>query len=439
MASISTANQSFRAKAELIFDYNENSKENRIEINQQFVHFISIKDDYINNVLPIIYASISVEDSLFSKIHRYKDSAKFILTMYKYVYNTTNPIEKKMFSKSFSYIPSTSEANPRESLDEATEGGRDSYKKITLGLVSDTMTDQLRQEFNGVYKSTDQSSLITLAMEGLSSPIIEKIDSNKKYDQIIIPPLNTRYRLLKFLYADSPFYDTGFRFYMDFNKTYLLSNKGRKISAADGQPDEILFNIVDLIDPAVAEEGMTITDNYYYMNLIPTAIDMIENNALEKTTNKVITVDEDGNTADMDLDLGDESDVKPKVTYSRTLATDAVKNEIEMKRMMISLSKLNIDPTILTPNKLITIRNYADNSNFNGTYMLYNKQQIYMNINGEFTIQVFATLKKVGKLNKPMLNPKTGEKTYIKTTNKAVKSTSRRKTTASKNAYTNRA
>lgn len=430
MAKIATTNQVYRARAELVFDYNENNKNNQIPIGNQFIHFISITDDYINNVLPIIYVSISAEDSLYKKIHKYKESAKFILTMYKYIYNSKSKLTKKMFTKSFSYIPSTTEANPWESVNKSAESGRDSYRKVTLGLVSNTMTDQLRQEFNGVYKSTDQSSLITLAMEGLNSPIIEKIDSNKKYDQIIIPPLNTRYRLLKFLYADSPFYDTGFRFYMDFNKTYLLSNKGRKISAADGQPDEILFNIVDLIDPAVAEEGMTITDNYYYMNLIPTAIDMIENNALEKTTNKVITVDEDGNTADMDLDLGDDSDVKSKVTYSRTLATDAVKNEIEMKRMMVSLSKLNVDPTILTPNKLITIRNYADNSNFNGTYMLCNKQQIYMNINGEFTIQVFATLKKVGKLNKPMLNPKTGEKTYIKTTNKAVKSTSRRKSTA---------
>lgn len=429
-STITTTNQIYRARAELTFDYNENKKENRIVIDKQFIHFIAITDDYMNNVLPVIYVSISAEDSLYKKIHNYKESAKFILTMYKYIYNAKNKVPKKIFTKSFAYIPSTTEANPWESLNEAAEG-RDSYRKITLGLVSDTMTDQLRKEFNGVYKKTDQSSLITLALEGLKTPIIEKIDTNKKYDQIIIPPLNTRYQLLKFLFTDNPFYDTGFRFYMDFNKTYLLSNKGRKISGGDGYPDEILFNIVNLIDPTVAEEGMSITDENYTMNLIPTAIEMLENNAMSKTTNKLVAVDEDGDVSDLDLDLGDDSDVKPKTIYSRTIASDAVKNEIEMNRMTITVNKLNVDPTVLTPNKLITVKNYADNSNFNGTYMLCNKQQIFMNTNGEFTIQLFATLRKVGKLNKPIIDSRTKEKVYKKTTNKAVKSTSRRKTTAS--------
>ena len=435
MASISTTNQSFRAKAELVFDYNENSKENQIEINQQFVHFISIKDDYINNVLPIIYASISVEDSLFSKIHRYKDSAKFILTIYKYIYDTNEKsikVRKKILKKSFSYIPSTSEANPRESLDEATEGGRDSYKKITLGLVSDTMTDQLRQGYNGIYKSIDQSSLLTLALEGLKNPIVEKPDNNKKFSELIIPPLNTRYQLIKYVYEQSPFYDTGFRFYMDFDKTYLLSDKGEKIPGGDGFPDEIMFNIIDLIDPSLANEGMTINDNTYYMDLIPTAIDMIENNALPKTANKVVVINEDGNTSSLELDLSNSEDTHSKTVYVRGISSDNIKNESELNMITISVNKLGVDPTVLTPNKLITVKSYADNSNFNGRYLLCNKEQIFVNTNGVFTIQLLAVLKKVGKLNKPKVDTRTGNSSYTKTVNKAVKSTSRKTTTASK-------
>lgn len=438
-----TVNQSYRASIDLTFDYNENNKENRIDINTRMVQFISIINDYENNVLPVLYISLSADDSLYNKIHKYKDSAKFILTIYKYIYDTNEKsikVRKKILKKSFSYIPSTSEANPRETLNEGVDG-RESYRKITIGLVSKAMIDKLRKTYNGTLKNIDQETLVTTALEGLDSPIIEKLDYNKKYtnsSSIIIPPINTRYQLLQFIYTESPFYDTGFRFFMDFDKTYLLSNKGKKITASDGYPDEIMFNIVDLLDPDVVKEGMTINNTSYSMNLIPTAIQMLDNNALPMTTNKVVTVNEDGETSNLDLDFSND-DISPRTIYSRTIASDAIKNDTELNKIKIAISKYNIDPTVITPNKQITVKNFAANSSFDGTYILCNKNTILINTNGEFSIQVVAILKKVGKLSKAVLNPRTKEKEYKRVTNKAVKSTSRRKTTASKNAYTNRA
>ena len=60
-----TVNQSYRASIDLTFDYNENNKENRIDINTRMVQFISIINDYENNVLPVLYISLSADDSLY--------------------------------------------------------------------------------------------------------------------------------------------------------------------------------------------------------------------------------------------------------------------------------------------------------------------------------------------------------------------------------------
>ena len=78
MASITTSNQAYRARVELVFDYNENNKHNREEINKQLVQFVSIKDDYINNVLPIIYVSMSAKDDLYNKIQIFSVGSVFI-------------------------------------------------------------------------------------------------------------------------------------------------------------------------------------------------------------------------------------------------------------------------------------------------------------------------------------------------------------------------
>ena len=51
---------------------------------------------------------------------------------------------------------------------------------------------------------------------------MEEIPYNKEFPNIIFPPLTSRNEFLKYLFSKYNFYDTDFRFFMDFDKCYLL-------------------------------------------------------------------------------------------------------------------------------------------------------------------------------------------------------------------------
>ena len=67
--------------------------------------------------------------------------------------------------------------------------------------------------------------------------------------------MNSRNQLISYLYDKNQFYDTNYRFYMDFNYCYLLSKAGNLVSDGKGNPENIILNIRELSDREMIEDG----------------------------------------------------------------------------------------------------------------------------------------------------------------------------------------
>lgn len=382
--------QTFKGIIELAFDY----QGNREKIQSEKIIYIMIESDYENRVLPIIYVSMAVSGTLYSKIMKYKDSAKFYLSINKQNVNSNSSIAKNTLSGTFSYIPSTSNPNYSEDLNNPDDYTDSSYRRIMLGLVSTELTNQLRKSFNNVYNNIDQNTLVGLALEG-TNVVIEPLEYNEKYDSILVPPITSRYKMLDFIFNKDSFYDTNYRYFMDFDKSYLLSKVGNPVDAGDGQLTNVIIDIRSVTANESYYEGIEVKNGAYYIYVNPSNTNITLNEGTEKVANQIVGVDDDGEVQTLDLDINNTVGSETKQMFVRSSNAALYKNELETNTIIIEILKQNIDGSAFTPNKCITINNYDDYKKYNGKYLIIYKKEFYKCVAGEFVVSCNVGLKKI--------------------------------------------
>lgn len=410
--------KSYSATIDLFFDYN-NIRE---KIPSENIVYVLVESNYDNDVLPIIYISLSVDSNMYTKIIKYKSLAKFYLNIKKINKNSISSISKNAISGSFSYIPSTTNPNYTEDLSNATSG--DSYKRIMLGLVSIELTNTLRKSFNNIYNNINTDNLISLALEG-TNYIAEKITYNTHYNSILVPPLTSRYRLLEFIFNSDPFYDTKFRYFMDFERSYLLSKSGNSVDSGDGQLSSIIVDIRSITENEAYYDGVEVKNDAYYVYINPINSNVTLEQGIEKVANQIVAVDEDKiEIVDLDINKTEGSDTKQM--FIRTDNVSVYKNELETNTIIVEIVKQHIDGSIFTPNKCISINNYGEYSKYNGKYIMIYKREFYKCVAGEFVMSCNVGLRRIGNLNNSKSTSATSSSAIKKSTSNN-KNTSRLK------------
>ena len=266
-----------------------------------------------------------------------------------------------------------------------------------IGLISIDLTNALRKSFNNVYNNIDQSTLVGLALEG-TDVVIEKLKYNESYDSIIVPPITSRLQMLEFVFNKSAFYDTMFRYFMDFDRSYLLSKEGNAVDAGDGKLSSIIVDIRSVTEDESYYEGMEIKDGAYYLYVNPANTNVTLDQGTEKVANRIIAVDDNSDMQQLDLDINSTQGSDTKDLFIRSDNAPLYKNELESNTAIIELVKKNIDGIIFTPNKCITINNYGDYAKYNGKYIMIYKKEFYKCTAGEFVVSSNVGLKKVGNI-----------------------------------------
>lgn len=393
MNIVNTARQAYNASVTLAFDY----KEKRINIQQEKIAYIMIEHDYENQVLPIIYISLAVNNNLYNNIIKYKDTAKFYLDIQKTNKQSKSSFGKSIISGSFSYIPSTTNPNFRQDLYDNTTLEDSSYRRIMIGLVSIELTNRLRKTFNGIYYDIDQKTLIALALEGTNC-VIENIPYNKKYESVLVPPINSRYKMLEFIFNKDNFFDTNFRYFMDFEKSYLVSKCGNYTNAKDGQLDSVIIDIKALTDRESMYDGISVKNGSYYIYINPANANVSINQGTEKVANQIVSIYDDEELQKLDLSINNSEGSETKQIFMRTKNAALYKNELETDTVTIEILKRYIDGSIFTPNKVINVNNYGEYSKYNGKYIIMYKKEFFKCVAGEFIMSCVVGLKKIGNV-----------------------------------------
>ena len=220
--------ETFRYKISLKYI---NSSNTEIIIDSNQLHYIVIDKDFDNNNMPVIAISGSIEKNIIDDMINNIDNNIVTLGIYKYDnQNQSDGITTKYFNDRFLYIiPDDISKTAELDYPEGKEH-KGLYKDITIWLLQQDAVNNNRQSINGIFKNATTNTMILYASNFLGKMLLEPVKYDNKYDQIIIPPQDSISSYIKYLNNNlSVFYDSPYRFFIDFDTTYITSSNGKKI------------------------------------------------------------------------------------------------------------------------------------------------------------------------------------------------------------------
>lgn len=377
-----TMNQSevtFRGTINLQFD----NGGSRTKILPEQIVYILIEHDYIRNVLPVIYVCVSVYSSMYQQIIVNKDTARMYLEISCDNVLSSTSVATTSLSGLYTYILNVVNQNPVQSLNNATAGLDSSYQTITLALFSADNVATARKSFNDIYKQIDTSTLIGIALEGTNC-LVEPLENNLQFDQFIVPPQQTRYRFLKYIFDYAPFYNTYFRYFIDDDKSYLLSQKGTAFTSRDNTVSVVIDEATTM---SVLSNGIQKSMNGIELTIPSTSARYtVQNDLLSNTLNTIVAYNDQTEVlSSYKLNTNSSTDgLGDKKMYVRSMSGNTIKNSLEQSYLTIEILKNNIDGSTFTPEKQYIIRNYGDYRKYDGTFLLAYKRSFYKGKDGGF-------------------------------------------------------
>ena len=390
-----SAREAFKGTIEVAFDHNGGK---RYEIESGHIVYIMIESNYLSDsVIPLVFMSINVNSKMYSMITESNKTSKFYLKIEKTNVMGNVPITKKVLEGSFSYVTSSTSPNITDELNDPEKGDTDnSFRSINVGLVQTEMIDAMKKSFDqGVYRNTDQNTLIGIALEGLPKVVIEPPLYNEPIKQEIFKPSSSRYRFLEQIFTMKSFYDTRFTFFMDFDRAYLLSQKGNAVPAGDGDCNSIIIDIAEIDEREAFYSGFKIDNGAYKIKVNASDTNVVVNEGTEKVTNNIIAIDDEKNLQNLKLNMNNTANSEVKPMYVRSRDAAILKNSMENDSVLVEIMKQNIDSTVFTPNKEINVNHYGKYAKYNGKYLLNYKREFYKMSADQFTVTCNVGLKKV--------------------------------------------
>ena len=365
-----------------------------VDIDNNRIKYIIIEDNYQDFVMPVIYISLALRPDVYQNMLDNEKEGRVYLNIRRKNIQSEFSLSKDNIKGLFSYILSSSNPNYDTEIDEDRTTER-SFKTLTLALANIDIINASRNSFNGLFTEIDINTIITKALEGLKV-VTKPPKYNAKFYSLNIPAMNSRRKLLDYIFDLYPFFDTNFIFYMDFSQAYFFDLIGKPI-AITNEPTEVILDIKKVTNPEAYMEGVSEKNGSYHIQINPGNLVFGKNKTRDKVANRVVNVDEDGTITYSNLDLG-TPESETKLAFSRGGNAKLSKNIINSSMSNVELSKNNLDGGVFTPNKTYRIENHADSS-YNGNYILLHKKEIIKNTSGNFYNSVQLGLRQVGEID----------------------------------------
>lgn len=369
------------------------------------VKSITINSDFDKNNMPLIYIGLSLTPKVYDAFIDNTDKGIVSFRLFKFDNQATSSIDEPYIEDKFTYVM-TSNPNYNSILSTLDQTHEDTSTRLEgyIALVSSTSINHNRRLFNDILKNTDLFSVVHHYTHNMTM-CIEPFDNNPEIKQIIIPPFSSLSNLLAFLNNYHCFYKTGYRYFRDFNVTYLLSNRGRSVPIMNTSYNSVIISIEDPISKLGNTNGIEIDEEAqaYIMRVNANSTTIEVDKLTDQAFNTIIGVDVEGNTSQVVLDIPKYSESTEKVLLERVYGNNLdhihnIKHRIESSTIIVNISKTEIDSSILTPNKEFSIKHYdSTNSQYNGKYILaFKKEIMYQQANG-FVGNVIIGLRKANE------------------------------------------
>ena len=345
--------------------------------NRAYIKSVVTDYRYKDRIMPIIYLILEPDDDLYNTIIDNATDGTITLRCVNFDNNSGTGFQKEIISDNFIYFVPSKFNYTKEIDDSARSQDKSLYTEhIVLGLIKSTHIFLNKQSYNGVYEETDTEKLLAKFTEGLPNLMQDEIEINTEYESFLLPPQSTRTGAIDYLFTRDPFFNTKYLFFMDFTKTYLLNTSGMARNVAKST---ILFQIDDINEKSAYYTGFSkdLDNGTYIIYVNMSNVNVSINTTTEKSYNQTVsTYTDEVTVVDSDINKFNKSTQNmQQFTKANEMGTEIRKQLIDNTAVTINLSKMNMDSTLITPDKQYQV-NYGKYSSYNGNYLLLYKREM---------------------------------------------------------------
>lgn len=388
---------------EYSFDMNYVLNNKDYELSSEIIKYAMIEYDYDSNIMPIIYMSLALKKSLFDKINNNVDKGYISLIIRKRQSNATRPLWTKYIEGQFNYfiLSDSAETNVNISVNDEKEQpyDGDDFKTMEIALLKTDIMNKTKKTYNTVLSGI---TLMDAAHYGTAHiPMVIEPIKGGSYGNLLIPPISSTSEYLKYINGVKELYSTPYRFFVDFNRGYLLSSSGKAVPVKGDKANSIIIHEekADELSNKFTGQEYDDTQKCYTIRLSKNEITETKNNISNKSVNKIVGFSTSGKRSTSKMNTLKDTYATERTSFIRVKNENmsSVSNKskrIENQSLMISFAKSEIDASIFTPNMEYNYKSLQV-SEYNGRYLLSKKQEIFKQTDGQFIADIHIALKKI--------------------------------------------
>lgn len=376
-----------------------------IEIPKTNIANMIIDYDYDKKNMPIIYLICNLSKKLLDKMIKQKQESTIILNIKKLPIK--GPIEFEPLN-SIDYINYEfiyfieDDVNYRKDVEydenEEKDDPDDIYVKTTIGLLKLDQINNNKKTVNAVYKGMSITDIILVNTKHMPL-LLEQPNGGSSSSELLIPPKSSISSLLKYIDDKYGIYNTPYRYFLDFDRAYILSSSGKNVQARDEKITSVLINIDNPKEMVSKVQGTHIDNSTHIIEIGGEFTHYIEDDKTDNLYNNIICIDSNGNKSEQGIDILKSKGSSNKDDIIRTdnlNISNNIKKKIELSSTIVRIIKNDIDSSVFTINKEYSINNFKDHQEHNGRFILSQKKEIYVREHENFiqnTVLLFRKLK----------------------------------------------
>ena len=368
-----------------------------IEIDPLNIKSILIDYDYSALNMPMIFVTLNISQELLDVMIENQNAGTILFDMNRSVGNSDVPdLFTRYISDEFLYFVTEGD---NDKLDET----QTHQVTTTIGLLSLNCINNNKKSVSGVV-SCNQITMLYYLLSHMPV-VIEPPRSNKVIENMILPPVNSIAKMLQYLNSVNTFYTTPYRFFIDFDCTYLLSSSGKAVLKNTDTINTILFVLKNEYDDDGKTIGMKIdsSKSIYEIFIDEDDYEISDDHISEKSFSKVLAANASGEVFKKDIYTSEESIlVNTKYKSIRLMndnntLLDNFTSSIKSSSIQFLIEREYIDSSVITPNKEYIIRGdeVYNSEVYDGRYLLTRKRDVFVRDSDTFISSTMMMLSKV--------------------------------------------
>lgn len=372
-----------------------------VALDPAYIKSLIIDRDFEKTNMPIIFLELAITKKMLDNFIVNKSNATIRLTIQKFDIATN--FRQNYISAEFVYFM-TDDVNYNATLDYMTDNNTVDTLHVTtvLGLMHLDLINKNKTSINTVYRGATSMDILSYSLR--SNPLVIEQVKSKSWAEIIIPPLGSLSELVGYMNYRNILYDTPYRFFMDFDRTYLLSSSGKTINITGEKINTVLITVLDPMLLAAKAQGSSTNSqaNIHEITVDANEHKVYKDNAADKSFTKITGISASGKSKTVDVNSGKNVSFSNKTKYVRVPGEnlgliDNMKHSAEINTTLVNITKSNIDNGIITLEKVFLLKNYKQNAYLDGQYLLARKREIYIKTSSYFNCETVLDFRKINK------------------------------------------